>query len=452
MDYNKTALEILNKVGGKSNVKNVLHCATRLRIEIADKSILDIEQLEKIEGVHGVVDRSGQLQFILGQGIVDEVYREFLSELGEEVLDDNVETEKVTDKKKLKLLDLFLETVSSIFAPIIPAIVGSGMIMGLLYSGQVLGIVDPENGLIQLLNIFSNAAFYFLPMYLAFSSAQRFKCNPYVAAVLGAVLIHPTIIEMVNAGNATISLGFIKIVLQNYSSSVVPIIITIYFMSLVEKGLKKIVPKMIDIIVTPTLTIVITGIIALWILAPLGQFAGVLLADAIVFIHDKASWLAGLVLGLFYPFILATGMQVGMTPIIVMNLENLGYDFTYPFIAASNAAMAAGALYIMVKTKDKNLKGVASSTGISALIGVTEPVLYGLVLRFKKLLFAVMIGGGVGGLIMGIFKVQYMGFGFVPFGTIMLAFGDTFIYYLIGVAVSMIITVLILIYKGYEEE
>lgn len=449
MDYKIIALEIVEKIGGPKNINTLVHCATRLRFSLNDYNLINREGLERVEGVQGVVFRTNQLQVIMGQGVVDEYYNEIKR------LIPNTQNNKVKIKKEFSLkeiLDIFLDTVSSIFAPVIPAIVGSGMIMGLLYSFQTLGWVDPASSLFQILNIFSNAAFYFLPMYLAFSAAQRFGSNPYVAAVLGGILIHPTLIQMVSEGNTLIELSFIKINLQNYSSSVVPILLSVYFMSYIEKILKKYVPKMIDIIVTPTLSLLITGIVALWILGPLGQFVGTYIAEGFLSIYERFSILGGFLYGLTYPFILSTGMQVAFSPITVMNLETLGYDFLYPFSAASNAAMATAAIYVFWKTEDKNLKSLAGSTGISGLIGVTEPVLYGLVLKFKNVLWSVMVGGAVGGAIMGLFKVTYGGFGFVPFGTIILAFGPTFPYYLLGVFTSMIVTIVILHFVGFENK
>jgi len=450
MDYKKMAKSIVEAVGGNKNIKNVVHCATRLRFELYDNKLANEKVLNTIQGVQGVVFRTSQLQLIIGQGIVEDCFKEVCMLL-------STATAKVDVQEKRKftikgLLDVLLENISSIFAPIIPAIVGSGMIMGILYSLQVLDWIDPTSSIFQLLNVFSNAAFYFLPMYLAFSSGKKFGCNPYVAAVLGAILIHPTFIDMVNTGNASMALGFIEINLQNYTSSVMPIIISVYFMSWIEKGLKRIVPKMIDIIVTPTASLIISGIVALWLLAPLGQYAGNLIAEGFVLLYNQFGLFAGILYGMAYPFILATGMQVAFTPVIAMNLASLGYDFIYPSIAASNAAMAAAAIYIFFRTGNKDLKSLAGSTGISGLIGVTEPVLFGIVLKFKKVLFAVMAGGAVGGGIMGLLKVTYGGFGFVPFGTIILAFGPTFLFYMIGVIVAMVTTVVILHFIGYQND
>ncbi|MFV0498687.1 MAG: glucose PTS transporter subunit IIA [Bacilli bacterium] len=452
MDYMLIARKILTETGGVDNIENATHCATRLRLEVYDKDKVNKETLNSIEDVQGVVLGVKQIQIILGPGIVDEVYKSFGDLLGEVTLykEKNKENkEKFTIKG---IFDILLETISSIFAPIIPAIVGCGLLMGMLYTLQLIGWIDTESGIYNILNVFSNASFYFLPVFLAFSSAKQFKCNPYVAAALGTILVHPIFIEMADSGNGAINLGIIHIQLQNYSSSVMPIILTVYLMSWVEKGCKKIVPNMFDLILTPVITLFVSGVIGLWLLAPIGQYAGDFVAEGFVNFYNHFGILAGLIFGLTYPFTLATGMQVAFTPLIAMNLTTLGYDFIFPLDAVSNSAMGAAAIYIFLKEKDPNLKQLAGSTGITGLVGVTEPVLFGIVLKYKKVLFAVMAGGAVGGTIMGFFKVTYAGFGFVPFGTILLAFGDTFAYYMLGCVSAMVVTVVILHFTGYKNE
>lgn len=458
---------IINAVGGAENVRGLVHCVTRLRFELADNALANRERLGEITGVQGVVSRSGQLQLVIGQGIVEDYFREVSAVLAaptdttrrtphvesprtagaSSTLDEAPSRRRINPKR---WFDALLETLSSIFAPIIPAIVGCGMIMGFLFSMQILGWINPDSEVYQLLFTFSNAAFYFLPVYLAFSCAQRFGSNPYVAAVLGAILIHPNFIALVKDGQSTVDLGLIQIVLRDYSSSIVPIILSVYFMSWVEKGLRRIVPKMIALVVVPTVSLLTSGFVALWLLAPLGGAAGDLLAQGIYDLYTQYGIIGGIALGALYPFVLSTGMQVALTPIILSNLQTAGHDFIYPVIACSNAAMAAAAVYIFVRSRDKALKQIAGSTAISGLIGVTEPVFFGIVIRFKKVLLAVMVGGGVGGAIMGAFQVTYGGFGFVPFGTIILAFGPTFALYMIGVVVSMAVTVAMLFFGGYE--
>lgn len=450
-----TAQAMIAGVGGPDNVRGLVHCATRLRFDLIDRSRADQDTLGAIAGVQGVVSRSGQLQLVIGQGDVEEYYEVTSQALEESRAEPATPGSPELQQKEARwspraLLDRLLATLSAIFAPVIPAIVGCGMIMGLLYSMQLLGWIDAASPWYQLLNTVANAAFYFLPIYLAFSSGQRFGANPFVAAVLGGVLLHPVFIGLTQEGAGLLDLGVFSIALRDYSSTVVPIILTVYFMSWVERGMRRITPKMISLIVVPTVSILVSAIVGLWIIAPAGAVVGDVIASGFMGLYSDYGIIGGVLLGALYPFILGTGMQVAFVPIIVMNLQSAGHDVIYPLIAASNSAMAAAALFVLVRARDKKLKELAGSVGISALIGVTEPVFFGLVVRFRKVLVAVMAGGAAGGAVMGAFQVTYAGFGFVPFGTIILALGPTFGMYLLGVAAAMGTTVAVLLVTGYD--
>lgn len=440
--YKELADRFLDLVGGKDNVSYFTHCVTRLRITIKDKGYVKEEEIKDINGVIATQWVGEQLQIIIGNevGIAYNLVCEKTGLQKEEAVQEQLdEIKPKKDWSPKGILNMFLETISSIIAPFIPAIVGCGLTQGLLYSAQSFGWIDASSATYTFLYTCANTAFYFLPILCAFSAGKRFGCNPYLAATLGAFLIHPSIVGL--AGETIMVFGLIPIKLADYSSSLIPAILCVYFMSWVEKGLKKIVPSMIDIIVTPLLSLVIASIVGFAVLAPLGGFLGNFIAGGLVWLYQKFGILGGAVLGGIYPFVLSTGMQVAYTPFIANNLSTLGYDFLYPTNAASNAAMGACALYVYFKAKKKNIKSLGLSTGITGLIGVTEPVLFGLVLKYKKILWAVMLGGAVGGAFMGLFQVQYNSFGFVPFGTIVLAVGPTFAYYMIGVVIAMVVSV-----------
>lgn len=448
--YEELANSFLEMIGGKENMSYFTHCVTRLRVNIKDKGRVDIQRIENTEGVVGTQWAGEQLQLIIGQGVND-AYAKIcdIAQLEkEEAIQENL------DKKSFSLhpkdwLNTFMETISGIFAPFIPAIVACGLMQGLLYSIQTFGWISAESEIYTFLYTLGNAAFYFMPVLIAFAAAKKFHCNQYVAAALGAVLIHPTFMAM--AGQEIHLFGFIPITYADYSSSAIPAILSVYFMSWVEKGCKKFVPNMIDIIVTPLISLVLAAVVGLAILAPLGNFLGGFIANGVMELYTTLGPIGGFIFAAAYPFILMTGMQVALSPIIAQNLATFGYDVLYPCTAASNAAMAAVALYIFFKAKKTNVKALGSSTGITALIGVTEPVLFGLVLKYKKVLWATMIGGAVGGAIMGIFTVKYLSFGFVPFGTLPLAMTDTFLYYLLGVGVAMITAVVALHFMKFED-
>ncbi len=450
--YDELAKRFLELVGGKENISYFTHCVTRLRVNVKDKGLVKVDEIEAIQNVVATQWSGEQLQIIIGNevGLAYNCVCEVTGLSREEAVDEQLDDIKpVKNRSFAGILNLFLETISSVIAPFIPAIVGCGLTQGILYSAQMFGWIDATSATYNFLYTCANTAFYFLPILCAFAAGKRFGCNPYLAATLGAFLIHPTIVGM--AGETIKLFGLIPITFSNYTSSLIPAILCVYFMSWVEKGLKKIVPSMIDIIVTPLLSLLLASVAGFVLLAPLGGFVGSFVANGMMWLYDKFGLVGGMIISAIYPFILATGMQVAFSPFTVMNLSTLGYDYIYPMTAASNAAMGACALYVYIKARNKNVKALGLSTGITGLIGVTEPVLFGLVLKYKKVLWAVMIGGGVGGAIMGLFTVEYYSFGFVPFGTIMLAFGPTFAYYMTGVVAAMVVSVLALHMMKFED-
>lgn len=452
--YAELADKIVGLVGGKDNISYFTHCVTRLRFNVKDKGLVKKEEIEQIAGVIGTQWSGDQLQVIIGQQ-VGEVYAAICDCSGlsrEDAVDENLDAH-LTGKRDFSprhLFDLFFDTLSGIFAPFIPAIVSCGLLQGVLYSIQTFGWISADSVEYNFFYTCANTAFYFMPVLIAFSAGKRFKCNPYVAAALGAVLIHPTFVGM--AGQEIQLFGMIPITFANYSSTVVPAILTVYVASWIERVCKKVVPAMVDIIVTPFVTFLVAAIIGFALLAPAGNFLGTFVAEGILWLYTTLGPVGGALCAAVYPFMLATGMQVAMSPITVQNLATLGYDFIYPCTAASNAAMAAVALYIFFKAKNQNVKSIGSSTGVTALIGVTEPVFFGLIAKYRKAMIATMAGGAAGGVVMGMFTVQYLSFGFVPFGTLPLAMTETFPYYMIGVCLAMVVAIIVMHLLKFDDE
>lgn len=445
--YQELAENVVGMLGGKANVSNFTHCVTRLRFTVKDKGLVRVKDIEGLPGVMGSQWAGDQFQIIIGGG-VDRAYVAICAHDGfeqEAAIDENLDAGLAHGEKDFSpkhILDLFLDTVSGIFVPFIPAVVCCGLLQGVLYSIASFGWISMESPEYTFFYTCANTAFYFMPILIAFSAGKRFKCNPYVAAALGAALVHPTFTGL--AGQTVQLFGVIPITFADYSSTVVPAILTVYFMSWVERACKRVVPDMIDIIVTPFVSFLVSALVGFTLLAPLGGWIGTFVAEGVMWLYNAFGPVGIMLYGAVYPFILSTGMQTAFIPIISQNIATFGYDFLYPGNAASNAAMAACALYIFFAARDKNIKSLGSSTGITALIGVTEPVLFGLVLRFKKALISCIVGGAAGGFIMGLFKVQYLSFGFVPFGTFPLAMTETFPYYLLGVGVAMVVTVIMM--------
>ena len=442
---------LMDCIGGKDNISYFTHCVTRLRFNFKDKNLVKEDEIGKLSGVMGTKWAGNQLQIIIGSG-VDSVYNDICEKHGL-VKEKSVE-ENLDDDKKAKLtfktaIPIMLDTLTSILAPIIPAIVACGLLQGLLYSFQSFGWLDPNSDTYVFFFNCAQAAFYFLPVLIGYSAGKRFKTSPVLAATTSAILMLPAFSGM--AGTTIKLFGIIPITYAGYSSTVVPAILTVYFQSYIEKACKKVVPKMIDIIVTPLVTVMLSAVVGWALLAPIGGWIGTFVAEGVLWLYTTLGPVGGAICGAIYPFMLMTGMQVAMSPITVQNLATLGYDFIYPCTACSNAAMAICAIYIFLKSKSEDTKSLGLSTGITGLIGVTEPVFFGLISKYKKALIATMAGGAAGGVVMGMFTVKYLSFGFVPFGTIVLAMTDTFVYYLIGVCISMVVAFVMMAILKWED-
>lgn len=404
MNYKNLAAEILALVGGEKNVAMVTHCATRLRFNLKDSKKADTSALKETEGVLGVVEKSGQYQVVIGNDVPN-VFKE-LTALGK------FSTEASSDDsgEKKSILNTVFDTISGIFTPFLPALTGAGMIKAVMALLVAFNLVDRNSQLYSILNFIADSAFYFMPILLAYSAAQKFKTNPYLAMTLGGVLLHPSFLSMVNAakesGDPLRFLG-VPIPLVSYSSSVIPIILTVWLMSYVHRLADKISPKIIKFFTVPLITLIITAPIMLTLIGPLGSYIGNVVASGIAILDARASWLTPLIIGAFSPLLVMAGMHYAIIPFGVNNLATLGYDtLVGPGMLASNVAQGGAALAVALKTKNFNLKQLAYSAGVTAVCGITEPAMYGVTLKLKKPLYAVIIGGGLGGLFAGIFGVR----------------------------------------------
>ncbi|MBO5237949.1 MAG: PTS glucose transporter subunit IIA [Lachnospiraceae bacterium] len=402
-DYKKLAATILDLVGGEKNVAHVTHCATRLRFNLKDDGIAQTDKLKSTTGVMGVVNKGGQYQVVIGSD-VQSVYREIL-ELGSFESGSN---EQEKGEKKNPVVRV-LDTIAGIFTPIIPAITGAGMLKAVMALLVTFKVITTTSQTYQFLNFFADAAFYFLPFLIANSAAKKFKCNPYMAMSIAGVLMHPNFVNMVNAAKeAGEGLKFIglPVTLASYSSSVIPIILAVWFMSFVEPIADKISPKPVKFFTKPLLTLLVTAPVALIVLGPLGNIIGNGIAAGINWLNAVVPWLVPLIVGTFSPLLVMTGMHYGLIPIGINNIATAGFDTVVgPGMLGSNIAQGGASLAVACRTKNSEVRQVATSAGITAVCGITEPAMYGISLRFKKPLIAAMIGGGVSGLFLGIMGV-----------------------------------------------
>ena len=392
MDYKKTAADILELVGGEKNVASVTNCMTRLRFVLNDAGKADVEGLKKVKGVQGVVTKNGQFQVVIGTDVshvCDEIKK--MGHFGEETQ---------APKEKKGIVAGFFGGLTAIFQPIIPALAGSGMIKALLALLVFVGWVDSGSQTYQIFNAFGDALFSFMPFMLAFSAGKYFGCNQYVSAALAGVLLHSSFTSL----EAPILLfGFVPVTQVSYGGSVVPILLIVWAQSYIERFANKISPKSVKIFLAPLLTIIVTGCLGITILGPLGNLVGQGLAVGFNWLNDYAGWVIPFLMGTFCPFFVMTGMHYCFAPIQTIQYATLGYGTILgPGMLASNIAQGTASLVVGLKSKNKDLKQLGISAGFTGLMGITEPALYGVTLKYKRPLYAAMIGGGVAGLYAGI--------------------------------------------------
>ena len=403
MDYRKLAEEILQNVGGPGNISGLTHCATRLRFNLKDESKAKTDVLKGMKGVMGVVSSGGQYQVIIGSDVAS-VYKP-LTEMSS--LKEEGGTQETDDRK---LGAKFIDTISGIFTPILPAITVAGMLKAVLSLLVAFKVVSADAQTYQVVNFMADSAFYFLPILLANSAAKKFKCNPYLAMMVGGILLHPNFVNMVTASKESgeaIKLFFLPVYNAGYSSSVIPIILSVWFLSFVEPVADRISPKAVKFFTKPLITVLVGGVAALVVLGPAGYIVANIIASGINGLETYASWLVPTILGGLFPLLVMTGTHYGIIPIGINNRMTLGYDtIVYPGNLASNIAQGGATLAVAVKSRVSEVKQLATSAGITAVCGITEPALYGVNMRFKTPLYSAVAGGAVGGLFMGLMRVR----------------------------------------------
>lgn len=447
MNDKQLAEKILSLSGGNPNLTGVTHCMTRLRLSVKDNSIVKTSEIEKLPGVLGVNQvGSNQLQIILG-GKVKGVHAEFVP-----LVDAQTGNQDSSEPpQKTNLLNRFLETVSGIFSPVLPVIIGAGLVKGLLFASMFAGIVQADSQLFSFLNVFSDAGFYFLPIFLAYSAGIKFKCNPYLAAMLAAIMLHPDLVNMMSDSSSLSFLG-IPIVSVNYASSVIPIIFGVLFMSYVERYVTKFLPAILRTVFVPLLTILITAPIVLATIGPAGKIVGDAIGSGIIWLYmSPFRVVAGALVGGLMPFLVMTGMHNGLGPIMLQTISKYGVDYILALQVASNSAQAGSAWAVFFRTKNKEFKQLVQAAAFSATLGITEPALFGVHLKLKKTLAPVAIGGAVGGAIAAYFKVSSLGVATGPLIGIPLFIGETFVWYVVSFMAAFIVAFILTNIMGFED-
>lgn len=408
MKNQELAKDVLKLVGGEKNVNSVVHCATRLRFKLKDENKAETEGLRNHPGVIQVVQSGGQYQVVIGSH-VSEVYKELMavSHLGSE----SEESEKTEESGNIfsRLIDI----ISAIFTPFLGAMAGAGVLKGFLTLLLSMHVLTDSSGVYQILFAISDGLFQYLPLFLAFTAAKKFRTNPFLAVALAAALVHPNITALVNESAKLHFFGIPVILGNGYFSSVIPIILAVFVQSYVERFGRKISPSFLEIIMVPVVTMVIMAPLTFLFIGPIGTLIGSSLGQGYDFLYQLSPVLAGAIMGAFWQVLVIFGMHWGFVPIMMVNLNTFHYDTMVPMLLAAVLAQGGAALGVALRTKNKKRKALAFSSTLTAFFGITEPTVYGVTLPLKKPFIYGCIGGAVGGAFTAFMGVKNFTFGLV---------------------------------------
>ncbi|HGM3506532.1 TPA: beta-glucoside-specific PTS transporter subunit IIABC [Clostridioides difficile] len=403
MNYKKTAIDIIKQVGGSKNISALEHCSTRLRFSLIDRSKVNQDALKKVQGVMSIVNGS-QFQVVIGNSVVD-VYDEILKVCPLNSNDSIIKTEE-----KINLRTKFVEFIINIFQPLVFAIAGAGILKSLLMLLAMFNILKTDSTIYTLLVAISDATFYFLPLMVAVTTANVLKCNRLVAIAAVGYLLLPATTTALNEGVQLFGFTIPNIA---YNAQVFPAILCVSFLAIMEKIFNKYSPKPIRTFFVPMMSLAITVPITLTILGPLGYNVGTIFTIIILFLYNKMGFLAVGLLAAILPFMVATGMHKALLPYAINTIGKLGYEALYMTASLAHNISESGACFaIALRTKDGTLKQTALSAGISALMGITEPALYGITLQHKRAILGVVLSSAISGTFLGLFTVR----GFVIVG------------------------------------
>ena len=460
MDYRKTAQDILDQVGGSKNIVSAAHCATRLRLVIADNSKADKGAIENIDGVKGVFEASGQLQIILGTGTVNKVFDEFIAIAG--ITASSKAEAKEAAAQKQNVFMRAIKLLGDIFVPIIPAIVASGFLMGIMNSLDFMinnGFIsmDTSSSIYVFANLFSNTAYTFLQILIAFSAAKAFGANPYLGAVIGMIMINPALQNAYTVATEgvqqtqSVFFGLYDIDMVGYQGHVIPVVIAVWLLSVIEKKLHKIVPEVLDLFVTPLVSVFVTGYLTLSIIGPVFVWAENAILGGIQWLLTLPLGIGSLIMGGLYAPTVVTGIHQMYTAIDIGQIAQYGVTYWLPLASAANVAQGAAALAVALKSKDKKIRSLALPSSLSAFMGITEPAIFGVNLRFFKPFIAGCIGGGCGALYASLVHLGAKGTGVTGIFGILLCLEQPVQYVIeMAIAVGVAFAVSFIMYKDQK--
>lgn len=447
IDYSITAKALVKELGGNENIRNVTHCATRLRFILKDAKNINTDTVRKIPGVITTVEAGGQYQVVIGNHVQD-AYKEVIKLV-------TIEEGNSEPAQKVGVVSRIIDVISSIFAPFLYTLAACGILQGILGVLVAMNVMDTSWGTYKILNFISWTAFTFLPVLIAVTASKKFKVNEFIGIVIASALVSPDYIAMVNAGESLTFLG-IKVQMLSYTSTVIPIILAIWIASYVQRFFDKKLPIVIRNLFTPMFTIAIMVPLTLLVCGPLGNMVGGAIGDVYNSLYDLSPIVAGVVVGGLWEVMVIFGVHWGITPVTVGNYASLGYD-TFTGIQGSAVFSQAGAaLGVFFRTKDKELKQVSLPAAITGLFGITEPAIYGVNLRLKTPMICGCIAGAVGGGIAGAFHAYSWSYNMPGIATLPAYFKEgymsNFLGYVISIIISFVLAMVLTMIVGFKED
>ena len=444
--------KILDLVGGEKNISGITHCATRLRMLLRDDSIANAhrDEIRDLDGVIDVAETGGQFQVIIGPAVAN-VYDALVD--GTSLNSESADTDD--GPKSGNILSRALDIVAGIFTPLLPLLAGSGVLRGVVLLLVQLKWLSNTSGTYHILTAASTAVFYFLPILLAITSAEKFKVNKYVSAAIMGSLIMPEITNIMGShGNGVVTHFFgIPIVLMTYTSTVIPAILAIWCLSYLERWLKKVIPESLQLLFVPLISLFIMVPLTAGLFGPFGVYVGEGISNAINFLMNYNGWIAGALVGGAWNIFVIFGLQWAVNPVMIQNISRFGFDQIVPLTAAANFGMAGATLGTFFRTHDKKMKAYSMSALLSIFFaGITEPSIYGVGVRYKKPLIAAVAGGAVGGAFIGGMHVKAFAFVFGGLTTLPAFIGSTFVSYVIGLAICFAVALAVTLVIGINEE
>ncbi|HDV7283524.1 TPA: PTS glucose transporter subunit IIA [Mannheimia haemolytica] len=443
-DFSKLAQDILRLVGGEQNIHSLVHCATRLRFILKDREKADKAHLEQTAGVISVVESGGQFQIVIGNN-VPKVYAEIMNIA-------NIQASDTDELPKPSLLNRGIDFLAGSFTPLIGVMAGAGILKGLIAILQVSGLLDPTSGTFTVLDAAASSTFYFLPILLAITCAAKVKASPYIAVAVATALVYPSIVEVSSSGKPLDFLGF-ELATMTYTYSVIPILIAVWAQSYIQRFFENLWHEAVRNFFAPACTLLVVVPLTLAVIGPIGGAIGHGIAAVLAWLYEASPIATGLVVGALWQVLVIFGIHWSIVPIMINNMAVVGFDLIGPLTAAAVLGQAGATFAVFLKSRNKDIKSLAGSTTFSGVLGITEPLIYGITLRFKKPFVCGVLGGAVGGAVIGWGGTKMFAFGFsgLLLYPVIIGEGSNIVMYTVGMVVAFITAGISTYLFGYSD-